>query len=270
MELKTTIPTLETRLRTTTGATDISTMRTTLRRMARVHPNDHATICLRFVSKQIPQAVERPLVHSPLLLLATLFRIRADLHQVLNHDQSARSYRLKQVPTGHVVAIRPKPSRPARQLFEMSFGGLCAFGLKCTLQLKVPAFHRFPGTVTEEFVVGCNSGMSDPKVYPDDIPVRNELYVWPGHDHIQPEFALAIDQVGTVICNALFQQTNNIWVQIQRQHLPALNRCQRDAVSKNGVRTLVITNGTVCTLGTPHWFESWNRFPASKSFRNFL
>ena len=57
---------------------------------------------------------------------------------------------------------------------------------------------------------------------------------------------------------------------MQCQNLPALNRCQRNVISEHRIRTLVVTNGTVCTLGTTHWLEGCNRFPSRKRFRNLL
>lgn len=270
VEFKTTLPALETRLRATIGTMNMTTTRTALRCLAWVNPNDHTTLRLCFVSKQIPQTVERPLVHSTLLLLATLFRIRADFLQVLNDDQSARSYRLNQLPTDNVVAIRPKPSRLARQLFEMSFGRLRAFGLKRTLQPEIPAFHCFPGTLTEKFVVGGDGRTGDPEVHTDDFSTGNELYVWKSHHHMKPEPAFAIDQVSTIKACTLLQQANSIRIQVQRQHLPALSRCQRNAISIDGIRTLVISNGTVCTLGATHWFEDWSRLTTRDCLRNLL
>lgn len=270
VEFKTTLSAFETRLRATIGTMNMTTTRTALRCLAWVNPNDHTTLRLCFVSKQIPQAVERPLVHSALLLLATLFRIRADFLEILNDNQSARSYRLNQLPTDNVVAIRPKPSRLARQLFEMSFGRLRAFGLKRTLQPEIPTFHCFPGTLTEKFVVGCNGRTGDPEIHTDHIPIGNELYIGQGHDHMQPEPAPAIDQVSTVKAYALFQQANRIRIQLQRQQLPAMSRCQRNAISKDCIRTLVISNGTVFTFGTTHWFEGWSRFPESQGLCNLL
>ena len=270
MEFKTANPTLETRLRATIRTMNISTSRATLRRVTWVNSNDRTTMCLCFVTKQISQPVERPLVHRPLLLFAALLCGRADFLEVLNHDQSTGNYRLNQLPTDHVVAIRPKPSRPTRQLFEMSFGGLCAFGLKRTLQPEIPAFRRLPATLAKKLVVGCDGRTSDPKVHTDDFPIGNELYVWQSHDHMQPELASAVNQVGAVEACALFQQANRIRIQMQCQNLPALNRCQRNAISKDSIRTLIISNSADCTLGTTYRFESWRRLTTRKRLCDLL
>ncbi len=154
MEFKSAIPAAETRLRATVRTMNIPTLRATLRGMAWVHHYHPTTLCLCLIHKQIPQAVERPCMHGSLLRLAVLLRIRTDLLQVLNHDQSTRCYRSNQLPTDNVVAIRPKPSSPARQFLEMSSCGLCAFGLKRTLQPEVPAFRRLPANADQKICCG--------------------------------------------------------------------------------------------------------------------
>jgi len=105
--------------------------------MAWIDINDHAATLFRFVHEKITQTVERPLVHGPLLLLATLVRSGAYFLEVLNHDCSTRRDRLNQLPTDNMVAIQAKPRDFVREPFQMSLRTIAAFALKRTLQIEI-------------------------------------------------------------------------------------------------------------------------------------
>ncbi len=112
--------------------------------------------------------------------------------------------------------------------------------------------------------------MGNPKIYADDMPIRHELRVWQGHNQVQPESALAVHQISTIIADTLFQQINCIWIQMKFHHLPALKSGQRNAISPDGIRALVIADGAEAASGTTHRLEGWNRFPAHMSAGNLF
>ena len=248
----------------------MATTRTALRCVTWVNSNDHAPMCLRFISQQRTQAVERPLVHGASLLFAMLLRVASDFYQVLNRDDRARRNGLYQLPADNVIAIQAKPGRPPRQPFEMPLSGFCAFALKRTLQPEISTFSVFPRTFTKKLIVRCNGRTDDTKVHTDHIPIRNEFQVRQGDDHIQPESAFAKDQIRAIECNALRKQSPCIRIQVQFNNLSASNRSQRNTVLMIGIGTGVIANRADIALGALNRFENWIGFATSMSLRNLL
>ena len=248
----------------------MTTTRTALRRIAWIHTNRHATAFLGFVHEKITQAVERPFVHGTLLWLATLFRIRADFHQVLDHNRSTRRNRLNQLPTDNVIAIQAKPRDFVREPLQMSLRTIAAFALKRTLQSEIPAFCVFPGTFTKKSIIRCNGGTGDPEVHADNLPVGNGLYIRQSHGQVQPKPALADDQVSTIVFNTLCKQTSCIRIEMYTNHLPACDSCQRNTVPIKSIRSLVVSNGTDAASGTSNWLERWSGFATSEGPCNFL
>ncbi len=248
----------------------MTTTRTPLRCVAWINSNDRTTTLFRLVSKQVAQAVECPLVHSTSLFFAVLLRVVSDFRQALNHDGSTRRHRLNQLPTDNVIAIQAKPRDLVREFFQMSLRTIAAFALKRTLQSEVPAFRVFPGTFTKKSIIRRNGGTGDPQVHADNFPVRNELRIGQSHNQMQPEPALAKDQVRTVILNALCEQTPSIRIEMHSNNLPASNSRQRNAIPVKGVGTLIISNGTDVALRASNWLERWRGFATSEGPCNFL
>ena len=84
---------------------------------------------------------------------------------------------------------------PARQLLQVSAGGLCSFGLQFALKAETTAFYFFPGPVSQELAGRGHGGAHQTQINPDDVLGR--LNSGLGHaDHdVQPPFPVAEEQI---------------------------------------------------------------------------
>jgi hypothetical protein len=161
--------------------------------VAWVNIGHYATTFLCLIDEKIPQAVERPLMHGASLYFAILLCVVSDFPQILNHYGRARGNALNQLPTDNVIAIQAKPRDFVRELLQMSLRTIAAFALKRTLQPEIPAFRVFPGTFTKKSIIRCNSGTSNPKIYTNNLPIGNKIYIRQGDNQMQPKSAFAED-----------------------------------------------------------------------------
>ena len=176
-------------------AVDTSTDRTGLARVARVNAYDDTALLLGLVGEKAAQLSETPAVETSLFCALALLNPTTDVGQVLHRDNRACDYGVHDLPTELMVQVAPKPKLFASEPTKMSLRALGAFGLKTTLEPKVPGFKFAPAALTEESIVSgrrtfrcrCDGGTNDAEVYSDNLAVGVEGHVGQRDHNVQPE-----------------------------------------------------------------------------------
>lgn len=158
------------------------------------------TSLLRLVLKKAAYLGETPAMQPPPTFAPALVSGVSNFGQVLNHNRRASPDALDYALGENVVAIPSKPLQSARQLFEMPFSRLCAFGLQFPPDTEYTAVDFFPVASSPKPPFRGHSGVGNTQVNPDYLQFlgrgdrRTLRYI---SYYVQPEFTFAIKQIST-------------------------------------------------------------------------
>jgi hypothetical protein len=122
---------------------------------------------------------------------------RANVRQILNHHGRTRRGVGNDALTENMVMIFALPKQFARELAQVAFRTLCAFGLQFPLETEDPTLLLFPATFTEELLIGGDSRTIQPEINTHDFPRWGNHRIRNAHDHMQRITTSAPAKVGT-------------------------------------------------------------------------
>jgi len=201
---------------------------TGLRCVARINAYYPTSFGLRLIGQECPELGIAPGVQAAARLPAALLGAGADVHQVLHNDHGAGLDGIDDTPAEQVIAVAPKAVDLPGQLAEMPLGRAGAFALETATQPKVPALDLLPTSFSEESVVGADGGTGKAHVHTDHLTRWLESHVRDRDDDMQPEPALAPDQIGAVKPDGLLQEVPGVGVSGERHFESSGRRGQAD------------------------------------------
>lgn len=181
----------------------MTTFRASLTRMARIDFGDLHTTLSGFLSKKRVKLSKRPAMKPSFglnvlaLFSASNLACAADMGQILNHESTARGGILNDSSTKYVVTVPVKTSLFSSQFLEMMFCRLASFGLKLTLEAKIPTVNLFPATVAKKLTSARNSRTVQAKVYPDNLITLGNIRLRDRDHNMQPVPTIADAQISS-------------------------------------------------------------------------
>lgn len=203
MKLIATLAAKEKTLRTAIGAMLMPAPRAHLRSVARVYPLYAHTPLLCFVKRQGVELGKGPTMQFPLiidvlvLLAASHLGGISDVGQVLKDDGAARGSILDDALGEDMITVPVESLLPLRKLLQVTFRGLCSFGLEFSPEAKVTAVNLFPMFRAKKLMLGGHSRSREAKINSDHFPCRVDSRFRHMHHDMQPPFPLTIDEVSS-------------------------------------------------------------------------
>lgn len=221
-----------------------TTARANLRCVTRVDSYNDLPRFFGFVFQQVFQSLERPLVHRATLLCSALPCAGANLCQVLNHNRCALRHALNNTTTYNMVTVRTKQFHALGQFLQMTLGRRCAFALELALQSEVSFFGVLPFPLPEKAVVATYGRSANAKVNSDNALCCLDFGFGQCHNNVQPENAVALENIRTIETNGLRQFLDSVGIQRVLDILTALQSCQRNGVDvqAHSIASGVVTN----------------------------
>ncbi len=150
----------------------IATATARLTGVTRVNLDHFNTACLSFVLNEGVQLSEAPTMQASFVLTVLVVFASShlgcfpDIGQVLKHDGRAWGSVLNKAFGEDMVMVTASPKLFTRELTQVAFCTLCAFGLQLSFQTEGAPFLFFPSPLTQELTLGGDSRAVETQINP--------------------------------------------------------------------------------------------------------
>ncbi len=186
-------------LRSTIGTMLMSTFGTHLGSVSWINLHYSYPACLGFVGQEAMQLGKRPamqaaFVHHVLLAAPDLGSL-TNVGEVFQNNGTARCSVVDKAFGEDMVVISSLPKPFPRELAQVAFRTLCAFGLKDPAETKNAAFLFLPSSLTQEVTLRGHSRTVHTQVNPDHFIGMSDNRDRNGNDNMEKVAPLAIAEV---------------------------------------------------------------------------
>ena len=249
-------------LRATIRPVLIAALATGLRGMPGVNSDNLDTACLCLVADELIQLSECPTVEAPFRVSFLSFASAhlggfADIGEVFQDKRTAWEGVLHDALGEDMVTIPVESLSLARQLFQVSLGGLCSFGLQLADETKITTINFLPVPFAQEATGRGDSRSREAQINANDLIRWLDIGFRNRDNDMQPERSMPVEQVGSgnrIACIAGTEMRDG-------EGKTDLAHAGRQAnflfLPVEGVGMLIVANWTEPTVRTLDGLELW-------------